>query len=153
MEILLYTDGACIRNPGPGGYAAILIARDDTGTVLKEKVVTGGAKNTTNNRMEMMAIIRGLEALERPTTLTVYTDSAIIADKINNNWKKKTNLDLWARLDRLRQIHSVKFVWIKGHAGDEYNERCDQLAVAQSEHYSKPETPDEPEVSVLPKLL
>lgn len=142
-EVTIYTDGACSGNPGPGGYGAILVYVDSKGTT-HEKELSEGFLDVTNNRMELMAVIVGLEALNKPSSVTVITDSKYVADAFNNNWiegwiKKgwKTagksavkNVDLWQRLLKAKEPHDVKFVWIKGHAGHKYNERCDTLAVS-----------------------
>ena len=134
--IYLFTDGASSGNPGPGGY----------GVVLKcagiEKEISGGFSLTTNNRMELLAVIVGLEALKSPgCNVTVYTDSKYVADAVTLGWvfgweKKrfagKKNPDLWIRFLKIYRQHQVKFVWVKGHASIPENERCDQLAVAAS---------------------
>jgi ribonuclease HI len=142
VEIFAYTDGACSGNPGPGGWGAVLEAWDG-GTLVKARDLGGGEAETTNNRMEMMAAIAALEALERPSAVTVVTDSKYLKDGITgwihgwkrNGWKtaaKKPvkNADLWLRLDAAQARHQVKWAWIKGHAGHEQNERADQLARA-----------------------
>jgi ribonuclease HI len=140
-ELFAYTDGACSGNPGPGGWGAILIARDGE-TVLKEREINGGEALTTNNRMELLAAIHALEALDRPSTLTVITDSSYVKDGITSwihgwkakGWKKKggeiKNIDLWKRLDAARDRHDVTWEWVKGHAGHPENERADELARA-----------------------
>lgn len=134
----IYTDGACSGNPGPGGWGAILVSGD------KEKELCGGELDTTNNRMELTAVISGLEALKRPCEVTVTTDSKYIVDAVTKGWAKKwqqnnwhrtpkdlaKNPDLWQKLLDLLSVHTVKFVWVKGHAGHQYNERCDTLAVS-----------------------
>ena len=137
-----YTDGACSGNPGPGGWGALLVARDGE-TVLKERELNGGEGETTNNRMELMAAIAALEALERPSTLTVVTDSAYVKGGITawlmgwkrNGWRTSTrkpvkNEDLWRRLDAAAARHQVEWEWVKGHAGHPENERADALARA-----------------------
>ena len=129
----IYTDGACSGNPGPGGWGAILRYNG------VEKELSGGERDTTNNRMEMMAAIAGLEALKKASTVKIYTDSKYVQQGVSEwmeGWKKKgwpakiKNQDLWKRLDVLIQKHDVKFIWIKGHAGHPENERADELAVA-----------------------
>ena len=129
----IYTDGACSGNPGPGGWGAILRYNG------LEKELSGGERDTTNNRMEMMAAIAGLEALKKASTVKIYTDSKYVQQGVSEwmeGWKKKgwpakiKNQDLWKRLDVLIQKHDVKFIWIKGHAGHPENERADELAVA-----------------------
>ncbi|MDH7516583.1 MAG: ribonuclease HI [Bacteroidota bacterium] len=136
-RVIIYTDGACSGNPGPGGYAAILRYGGH------ERVITGGFSDTTNNRMELYAAIKALEALREPCAVTLFTDSRYLADAVNRGWamrwkaagwkrnKKEPalNADLWDRLLRLLERHRVRIVWTAGHAGDEGNERCDRLAV------------------------
>ena len=133
----LFTDGACSGNPGPGGWGAILRYGD------KEKELCGGEKETTNNRMELMAAIMGLKALKEPCMVRLVTDSKYVADGVtkgwaeswrNNNWRKADkkpalNQDLWSELLDLLSVHEVKIDWVKGHAGHPENERCDVLAV------------------------
>jgi ribonuclease HI len=146
-ELFAYTDGACSGNPGPGGWGALLIAREGD-AVLKERQLNGGEALTTNNRMELMAAISALEALERPTTITVVTDSAYVKNGIGgwiegwkrNGWrtadkKPVKNEDLWRRLDEARVRHKVRWEWIKGHAGHPENERADELARAGMKPY------------------
>ena len=141
-EIVAYTDGACSGNPGPGGWGVVLLARE-AGRVLKERELSGGEALTTNNRMEMTAAIAALEALERPTALTVVTDSAYLRDGVTrwiHGWKRNgwvtaaakpvKNDDLWRRLDAAAARHQVAWEWIKGHAGHPENERADALARA-----------------------
>lgn len=144
-KVSIYTDGACSGNPGPGGYGTILVHVDDNG-IKHEKELSEGYKQVTNNQMELMAVITGLEALKKPCKVTVYSDSKYVVDAFNNNWidgwiKKgwKTagkssvkNVELWKRLLSAKENHDVEFIWVKGHAGHDYNERCDSLAVAAS---------------------
>ena len=139
-EITAYTDGACSGNPGPGGWGAILVAKRDE-TVLRTRELSGGEPQTTNNRMELLAAIIALETLERPTRVTVVTDSTYVKNGVTqwihgwkrNGWKtsqKKPvkNDDLWRRLDEAQSRHDVVWEWVKGHAGHEMNERADELA-------------------------
>lgn len=148
-ELYAYTDGACSGNPGPGGWGALLIARDGK-TVVKERPLCGGAAETTNNRMELMAAISALEALERPSKLTLVTDSNYVKDGLTkwifgwktNGWKtaaKKPvkNEDLWKRLDAANARHEVTWEWVKGHAGHPENERADELARQGMEPFKK----------------
>lgn len=137
MTIKIYTDGACSGNPGPGGWGAILCWNDH------EKELSGGESDTTNNRMEMMAVIKALEALKHnKAPVTIYTDSKYVlqgATEWLEGWKARgwrsankkpvKNQDLWERIDSLLQEHSVTFIWVKGHSGHEMNERVDKLAV------------------------
>ncbi len=141
-ELYAFTDGACSGNPGPGGWGVLLIARDGD-AILKERELSGGEALTTNNRMELMAAIMALESLSRPSDLTIITDSAYVKNGITEwlagwkrkGWKTSTNKpvkndDLWRRLDTARERHSVRWEWIKGHAGHPENERADALARA-----------------------
>ena len=135
-QITIYTDGAARGNPGPGGYGIVLIS----GQYRKE--MSEGFKHTTNNRMELLAVIVALETLKMPgSEVTVYTDSKYVADAVTKGWvfnwvkkrfKDKKNPDLWLRFLEIYKKHSVKFVWVKGHANNPLNERCDELAVAAS---------------------
>ena len=141
--VSIFTDGAARGNPdGPGGYGAILQYVDGKG-VLHEKELSQGYLQTTNNRMELMAAIAGLEALNRPCLVDLYSDSKYLVDAFNQNWIEKwvqndwkrgrsgpvKNVDLWKRLLRAMETHRVNFIWVKGHDGHPENERCDKLAV------------------------
>lgn len=142
-KIEMFTDGACSGNPGPGGYGVIIRYGDN------EKELKGGAKNTTNNRMELTAVIEGLKALNEPCEVILQTDSKYVVDSINKGWvynwkknhwiksdkKKALNVDLWEELLKLLEIHKVEFNWIKGHNGHIENEQCDRLAVSQIKSY------------------
>jgi ribonuclease HI len=142
-DVVIYTDGACSGNPGPGGWAAILMA----GGAKKE--LSGGEANTTNNRMELMGVISGLKALTRPCNVEVHSDSAYVVNAFSQNWIGKwasngwknsakadvANTDLWKELLELTKIHNVTFVKVKGHADNEYNNRCDELAVMESKKF------------------
>ncbi|MBP3309156.1 MAG: ribonuclease HI [Clostridia bacterium] len=130
-EVMLYTDGACRGNPGRGGWGAILVYG------RFEKVMSGGERETTNNRMELTAAIEGLRALKEPCSVTLYSDSKYLVDAYSEGWiygwekkgfAKVKNPDLWVSMLELTRKHKVTFVWVKGHAGHEYNERCDRLA-------------------------
>jgi len=135
-HVILYTDGGCIRNPGPGGYGTVLVY----GSSRKE--LSGGFRKTTNNRMEIYAAIKGLEAIKEPCRVTVYSDSQYLVNAMQRGWarrweangwkrskrEKAINPDLWEKLLRLSEIHKVQFEWIRGHAGHEENECCDRLA-------------------------
>jgi ribonuclease HI len=142
-SVTIYTDGACSGNPGPGGWAAILRYGQH------ERAISGGEAETTNNRMELLGAIRALELLREPCAVALYTDSQYLANAINlgwlENWKTRgwrrkegplKNPDLWQRLDELLQTHDVTFHWVKGHAENEYNNRCDAMAVAEREKFS-----------------
>ena len=138
-EVTIYTDGACSGNPGPGGWAAILMA----GGAKKE--LSGGERDTTNNRMELMAVIEGLKALKRPCKVDIYSDSAYVVNAFEQNWIGKwmkngwknsakaevANSDLWKELIYLTSKHNVTFHKVKGHADNEFNNHCDELAVAE----------------------
>lgn len=140
--IEIFTDGASSGNPGPGGYGAIL----RSGGHYKE--LFGGFRKTTNNRMELMAVISALEAVKKPSqTITIYSDSKYIIDAIDKKWvygwikkgfKGKKNKDLWLRLMNVYQLHQIRLVWVKGHAGHPENERCDELAVAAAKQPNLP---------------
>ena len=140
-EFFAYTDGACSGNPGPGGWGAMLIARGEDGAEIKRRELSGGEPETTNNRMELTAAIEALNALGRPTAITLVTDSTYVKDGLTkwihgwkrNGWKtaaKKPvkNEDLWRALDEAVKRHDVTWEWVKGHAGHEENERADELA-------------------------
>jgi ribonuclease HI len=140
--LFAFTDGACSGNPGPGGWGALLQARDGT-AVVRERELSGGAAATTNNRMELMAAIAALEALEKPSAITIVTDSAYVKGGITgwlagwkrNGWKTASrepvkNVDLWQRLEAAAAAHRVTWTWVKGHAGHPENERSDALARA-----------------------
>lgn len=145
-SVNIYTDGACKGNPGAGGWSAIL----EYGG--KEKELCGGEKSTTNNRMELTAAIEGLRALKEQCNVTLYSDSQYLVNAINkgwlDSWKKKgwkkadksqlLNDDLWKILDELINYHTVEFVWVRGHDGHEYNERCDELASGFAERLQNP---------------
>lgn len=135
----VYTDGACSGNPGVGGYCSILIYNG------VEKVISGSEKDTTNNRMELLAVIKGLECLKETCFVNLYSDSQYVVDAFNkgwitnwqnNNWrtsdkKEVKNLDLWKKLLELNQKHTITFIKVKGHSDNEYNNRCDKLAVSE----------------------
>ena len=137
-QVEIFTDGACSGNPGPGGWGAVLRFAG------KEKELSGGEKETTNNRMELTAVIKALSALKEPCKVKLTTDSKYVCDAINQRWvygwrangwrkadkKPALNVDLWEELLPLLETHEVEFLWVKGHAGHPENERCDALAVA-----------------------
>jgi ribonuclease HI len=151
MKVDIYTDGAARGNPdGPGGYGCILRYVDPKGTV-HEREFSKGFEKTTNNRMELMAAIVGLEALIRPCEVTVHSDSKYLVDAFNQHWidswikkgwkrgknEEVKNVDLWQRLLKAKEMHEVKFVWVKGHDGNEMNERCDRLATEAADSMKK----------------
>ena len=145
-EVELYTDGGCLNNPGPGGYGCILRYQEH------EKRLSGGFRRTTNNRMEIMAVVAGLEALKMPCAITVYSDSKYVVDAMSKGWVKRwkaknwwrnedekaKNPDLWERLLNACRPHSVKFCWVKGHAGHAKNEECDTLAKEAAKQKDSP---------------
>lgn len=135
-EVIIYTDGACSGNPGPGGWGTILMYKDN------KKEISGGLKNTTNNVMELTAVIEGLKLLKFPCNVHLYSDSAYVVNAFNQNWiknwvknnwktsdkKEVKNKELWQELLSLTQTHKVTFHKVKGHADNEFNNRCDELA-------------------------
>ncbi len=146
-QLKAYTDGACSGNPGPGGWGVLLVAREGD-TIVKERPICGGEAETTNNRMELLAAITALETLAKPSTITIVTDSKYVMDGLTkwiHGWKKNgwrtaarkpvKNAELWQRLDAAQARHSVKWEWVKGHAGHPENERADELAREGMEPY------------------
>ena len=147
--VTIFTDGSCLGNPGPGGWAAVLIFGD------KRKELSGGFKGTTNNRMELTAVIEALDSLKRPCKIELHSDSKYFLDAIRQGWLKnwkrngwKTaakkpvkNQDLWRRLDPLIAAHDISYNWVKGHSGNPENERCDILAKTEA---AKPGQPADP---------
>lgn len=147
LELKAFTDGACSGNPGPGGWGVVLQAIS-AGEIVKERELSGGAGETTNNQMELMAAISALETLDRASTITVVTDSSYVKDGVStwihgwkrNGWKTAAkrpvkNVELWQRLDAAQARHNVTWEWVKGHAGHPENERADALARAGMEPY------------------
>lgn len=142
-QVEIFTDGACKGNPGPGGWGSILRYKG------VEKEISGGEPETTNNRMELTAVIKALELLKEPCEVTLYTDSQYVSNALTLGWAEKwkqngwmrnkkekaLNPELWDRLLTLYNTHNVKIIWVKGHAGHPENERCDRLAVAAAEKY------------------
>jgi ribonuclease HI len=140
-EVTAYTDGACLGNPGPGGYAAILLCGN------KRREIVGGRRLTTNNRMEIFAALAALEALKWPCRVKVHSDSRYLVDAVTKGWAQRwrdngwmrnakeeaVNADLWERLLVICEKHEVEFVWVQGHAGHPENERCDQLSVSAAQ--------------------
>ncbi len=156
-EVTIYTDGGCIGNPGPGGYGVVLMYGQH------RKELSGGYKLTTNNRMELMAVIEGLKAIKEPCKVKLYSDSRYVVDAMKlgwakrwqkNNWRRQKkykvkNPDLWQQLIALCEKHQVEFIWVRGHAGNTENERCDELSYQSAEEKSLQEDkgyrPDEPD--------
>ena len=142
-QVTIYTDGACSGNPGPGGWAAILQYG------ARQKEISGGEARTTNNRMELTAVIEALSLLKEPCEVDLYSDSRYVIDALTKGWarswrarnwikgdkKPALNPDLWEKLLDLCERHTVRFHWVKGHAENAYNERCDGMAVAESQKY------------------
>lgn len=134
QTIFLYTDGASSGNPGPGGYGAVLVCGEH------RKELSGGFALTTNNRMELLAVIKGLEAIRwQGARVAVYSDSTYVVNTVTLGWKRKKNHDLWARFDAIARGFELSFHWIKGHAGHPENERCDRLAVQAYSQTGLPE--------------
>ena len=143
-HIEIYTDGACSGNPGPGGWGAVLRYNG------REKEISGGEAQTTNNRMELTAVIAALECLKEPCAVELYSDSKYVIDALSKGWavswrkkgwiksdkKPALNVDLWERLLKLTEAHEMHYHWVKGHADNEYNNRCDALAVAEREKFA-----------------
>lgn len=147
-QVMIYTDGACSGNPGPGGYGAILVYG------AHEKELSGAQPSTTNNRMELMAVIVALEALRRPCSVVITSDSSYVVNAVTKGWlknweskgfmKTKTtpvpNAQLWKRLIAAMEPHEVRFEWVRGHNGHPYNERCDRLATTAAKQLCREET-------------
>lgn len=150
-HVEIYTDGACLGNPGPGGWSAILRYGSH------EKELSGGEPQTTNQRMELLAAIKGLEALKRPCSVTLYSDSAYLINAFRERWfdrwqatgwrrrdkKDVENRDLWERLLELAAVHQIEWTKVKGHAGHEFNERCDRLARRAAQAQKERDVPSE----------
>jgi len=146
-QVAIYSDGACLGNPGPGGWAAVLLCGGH------RREISGGYRRTTNNRMELLAVVEALECLKASCSVTVFTDSRYLHDAVNKGWLAKwrgngwltsekkpvKNRDLWVRLDILLKAHKVRFFWVRGHAGDPENECCDRLAKAAAMCENLPE--------------
>ena len=143
-QVEIFTDGACSGNPGPGGWAAVLVFG------MHEKELSGGEKKTTNNRMELTGVISALTALKEPCTVELYSDSKYVIDALSKGWaeswrqkgwkkadkKPALNPDLWEKLLELAEKHEMRYHWVKGHADNEFNNRCDKLAVAERDRYT-----------------
>lgn len=146
MRVVIYTDGSSRGNPGPGGYGVVLSYADPSG-VSHTRELSQGYRRTTNNRMELMGVIAGLEALNRPCEVELHSDSQYVCNAFNQHWvdgwqsrgwktasrQPVKNPDLWKRLLAAKGPHDVRFVWVKGHAGEEVNERCDELATSAAD--------------------
>lgn len=146
MNVTIYTDGSARGNPGNGGYGAVLLYTNPAGEQFTREL-SGGYAHTTNNRMELLAAIVALEALNRPCTVELHSDSQYLVNAFNKHWiegwrkrgwrtaakKPVKNIDLWQRLLKAVEPHRITFIWVKGHAGDKFNERCDALATAAAD--------------------
>ncbi len=139
MQITIYTDGACDIHADnqPGGWAAILCASDECGNVIKESIVRGGREMTTNNQMELTAVIEGLKALKRSSNITVVSDSRYVIDIAGKAKKSRKNADLWKQYFELAARHEIEWTYVEGHSGHTYNERCDRIAVAEKNRLSR----------------
>lgn len=149
-EVIIYTDGACSYNPGPGGWGVVLMYKKS------KKELSGGETDTTNNRMELTAVIKGLSALKEPCSVSLYSDSAYVINAMSEGWldqwmssgwrtadkKPVKNVDLWQKLTELIAVHKVKFIKVKGHSDNEFNNRCDHLARSEISKLPAPETPE-----------
>lgn len=146
MQITIYTDGACDVHADnqPGGWGTILVATDDNGNILKETVLSGGEEMTTNNRMELTAVIEGLKALTRPSAVKIVSDSKYVINTASQNYKAKKNQRLWQEYFRTAEPHTIEWQYVKGHAGHHYNERCDKLAVAEKQKRAEKPTTSKP---------
>ena len=131
--IVIYTDGSCKGNPGPGGWAAIIT--NDKNKLIRSRIIRGGAALTTNNRMELTAIIRGLQIMLRAATVEIRTDSRYVVDTMTRGNRRLKNLDLWSELDLCLRDRTVIWTWIKGHSGDPGNEHADRLAQEEAERW------------------
>lgn len=150
LNVELYTDGACSGNPGPGGYAFLLRYTNPSGK-LYEKEGSEGFSDTTNNRMELMAALKGLEALTKPCHVYLYSDSQYLVKAFTENWyhdwkkadfrrgkrNEVKNIDLWEQFEPFLEKHAIEFIWVKGHDDNEYNNRCDKMAVAAYQKFLK----------------
>ena len=146
-KVEIYTDGSCLCNPGPGGWAAILVCRG------KERLISGGEAETTHNRMELLGAISAFEALKRPCDVAFCSDSKYVIDGLSKNWAKMwrangwrksdnkpaLNVELWDRLLTAIEPHKIEYIWIKGHVGHPYNERCDETARSEAMKFQKEE--------------
>ncbi len=134
----IYTDGSCKGNPGPGGWAAILLHKENEEPL---KILKGNESHTTNNRMEMLAVIEALRYLHenhlQNSIVTLYSDSNLVIQTLTNGWKRKANLDLWEELDELNEELTVTYLWVRGHSKNKWNNECDKIAVAESSKAQK----------------
>ena len=130
-RIVIYTDGACLGNPGPGGWGAVIFENGE------KKQLQGSEENTTNNRMEIMAVIEALRTIPRNADVKIFSDSTYVINTMTKNWKRKKNQDLWPLLDNEVGPRNVEWEWVKGHSGDRFNEEADQLAYGEASKVAK----------------
>ena len=129
--VVLYTDGACLGNPGPGGWGAVVFGEGE------KKLLHGAENNTTNNRMEITAVIEALKILPIGIDVKIYSDSTYVINTMTKNWKRKKNQDLWTLLDNEAALRNIQWEWVKGHSGDEFNEEADRLAYREASKVAK----------------
>jgi len=129
--IVIYTDGACLGNPGPGGWGAVILENGE------KKQLHGSEENTTNNRMEVTAVLEALRTIPRNADVRIFSDSTYVINTMTKNWKRKKNQDLWALLDNEVGPRNVEWEWVKGHSGDRFNEEADQLAYGEASKVAK----------------
>ena len=131
LPIVIYTDGACLGNPGPGGWGAVIFENG------KKKQLHGAEENTTNNRMEITAVLEALRTIPRNVDVRIFSDSTYVINTMTKNWKRKKNQDLWPQLDNEVEARNVEWEWVKGHSGDRFNEEADQLAYREASRVAK----------------
>lgn len=151
MQITIYTDGACDIHADnkPGGWASILVATDDNDKPIKETVLSGGKEMTTNNQMELTAVIEGLKSLQKPTHVTVVSDSKYVINTVTKNFKINANKQLWQEYFKVAEPHTIEWEFVKGHAGHTYNERCDKLAVKERTKLANNQTTSQPKQQMM----
>tara|TARA_B100001079_G_C16318091_1_gene473374 strand:+ start:233 stop:661 length:429 start_codon:yes stop_codon:yes gene_type:complete len=131
IPIVIYTDGACLGNPGPGGWGAVIFENG------KKQQLHGAEENTTNNRMEITAVLEALRTIPRNVDVRIFSDSTYVINTMTKNWKRKKNQDLWPQLDNEVEARNVEWEWVKGHSGDRFNEEADQLAYGEASKVAK----------------
>ena len=138
QKINVYTDGSCLGNPGPGGWAFLILEQKNASHFSEVYSDFGGTKETTNNRMEMLAVIEAMKYLHKKfprSEINLHSDSNLIIQTLNQGWKKKANTDLWLEMDKLREKLDITFNWVKGHSTNKYNQQCDLLAQQAAHQY------------------